>query len=508
MRGELTPRIPIFRLNDFLFAFRKEIEHFPLAIRAQIGYNIGNKEKAGFDMMKKILILVLITAMLALSSCKVVEVIDHGTTAPEGTTEPQKEYSPWGFWFSNDSLSAIELVEGSSTAKIYSIKPGYYAYESVEEVSCTYDGNSTFTCTHGDETYVFTFDKFANTLTWSDGKYTATYLSQKDAPTKHPEYAYPDYTQWDPTLYITLGDIDFAGIRTLAFEGAPYEIALAAYGDISRFPLMSEVSRPAKSGDCVNIDYCGKLDGVAFSGGTAKNVQLFLSDYDNGYIPGFTEGIIGHSVGQTFDVDVTFPENYGAADLAGKAVVFTMTLNGICDLSVSDKDVESYPDNDYKTYDEWLKGELAEIGQSLFADFVLKACTKVDTLPTESYVYFYQQIVDYYHSFAYYYGIDYAMLLSYSQITETAILQQALNQATYNMALRILAKENKLAWTEDDFEQEYESYVENYLETYKEATREEACKYADKHVTQMKQELTEQSVLVWAATKIFPSAEE
>lgn len=87
-------------------------------------------------------------------------------------------------------------------------------------------------------------------------------------------------------------------------------------------------------GDIVNVDYVGKLDGVAFNGGTAENQNIDV--YANGspdgattYIEGFTDGLKGASVGDVIDCDVTFPENYGNADLAGKAVVFTFTVNSI-----------------------------------------------------------------------------------------------------------------------------------------------------------------------------------
>lgn len=86
-------------------------------------------------------------------------------------------------------------------------------------------------------------------------------------------------------------------------------------------------------GDIVNVDYVGKLDGVAFEGGAAEgeNIDVYknASTSGNTYIEGFTEGLKGASVGDVIDCDVTFPENYGNAELAGKAVVFTFTVNSI-----------------------------------------------------------------------------------------------------------------------------------------------------------------------------------
>ena len=88
-----------------------------------------------------------------------------------------------------------------------------------------------------------------------------------------------------------------------------------------------------EEGDIVDVDYVGKLDGEAFEGGGAKNQKIDVyknaSVTGTGYIEGFTEGLKGASVGDVIDCDVTFPEDYGNAELAGKAVVFTFTVNSI-----------------------------------------------------------------------------------------------------------------------------------------------------------------------------------
>ena len=90
--------------------------------------------------------------------------------------------------------------------------------------------------------------------------------------------------------------------------------------------------RPAQEGDSVVIDYEGKIDGVAFDGGTATEQTVEIGS--GNYIPGFEEGIVGHNIGETFDVNVTFPEDYQATDLAGKAAVFTMKLHSIQEVHV------------------------------------------------------------------------------------------------------------------------------------------------------------------------------
>ena len=85
--------------------------------------------------------------------------------------------------------------------------------------------------------------------------------------------------------------------------------------------------RAAALGDTCNIDYEGSVDGVAFDGGKGTGHDLKLGS--GSFIPGFEDQIVGKSIGEEFDVNVTFPEEYHAKELAGKAAVFKTKLNGI-----------------------------------------------------------------------------------------------------------------------------------------------------------------------------------
>lgn len=87
------------------------------------------------------------------------------------------------------------------------------------------------------------------------------------------------------------------------------------------------VKRAAKDDDEVVIDFVGKKDGVAFDGGTATDYTLKLGSHQ--FVPGFEEGIIGHKLGETFDLDLAFPKDYHSADLAGAKVTFTVTLTKV-----------------------------------------------------------------------------------------------------------------------------------------------------------------------------------
>lgn len=84
-----------------------------------------------------------------------------------------------------------------------------------------------------------------------------------------------------------------------------------------------------ENGDTVNIDYVGYIDGVEFEGGSTDGAGADLVIGSGTYIDGFEEGIIGHTVGETFDLNLSFPDDYWNTEYAGKDVVFTVTLNEI-----------------------------------------------------------------------------------------------------------------------------------------------------------------------------------
>lgn len=91
----------------------------------------------------------------------------------------------------------------------------------------------------------------------------------------------------------------------------------------------TDESLTVEDGDTVNIDFIGSVDGVEFDGGNTKEAGTDLVIGSNSYIDDFEEQLIGHHPGETVDVNVTFPENYGKKDLNGKDALFKVTINGI-----------------------------------------------------------------------------------------------------------------------------------------------------------------------------------
>lgn len=104
----------------------------------------------------------------------------------------------------------------------------------------------------------------------------------------------------------------------------------------SQLSEKKSVKREASSGDEVNIDFVGKLGDEPFDGGTAKGYDLVLGSHS--FIPGFEEAIVGHKVGETFDVPLKFPDDYHADHLKGAETVFTVTLNDIKEVVLPEVD--------------------------------------------------------------------------------------------------------------------------------------------------------------------------
>ena len=118
--------------------------------------------------------------------------------------------------------------------------------------------------------------------------------------------------------------------------------------------------RPVATGDTVKLDYAGTVDGVAFEGGTAQDQTLVIGS--NTFIPGFEDQMIGMSIGEEKDLNVTFPEQYHAENLAGKAAVFHVKVNGITVTEMPELDDDFAADvSDFTTFAEYRESIVKEL---------------------------------------------------------------------------------------------------------------------------------------------------
>lgn len=139
--------------------------------------------------------------------------------------------------------------------------------------------------------------------------------------------------------YVTLGDYMNVEVTLNESDYQITEDTINSYVDqmiAGTRPYVPDESKTVvEKGDIVDVNYVGKKDGVAFDGGSADNQLIDTkananAQMGNGYIEGFSDGLIGANVGDTVDSDVTFPEDYGNEELNGQTVTFTFTVNAIC----------------------------------------------------------------------------------------------------------------------------------------------------------------------------------
>lgn len=231
-----------------------------------------------------------------------------------------------------------------------------------------------------------------------------------------------------------------------------------------------------EEGDIANIDFEGKKDGVAFEGGTSQGYDLEIGS--GTFIPGFEEGLVGAAIGDTVDLDVTFPENYGNEELAGQPVVFTVTINSVKRLKeMSDELADALSDGEAKTiadYRELIKGELTE---SALEESVQNAKSQLlsmvaDNLTVEEYP---QDLVDYtvgeiktyFENYAAMYGVDFATFLQgMFGMTEEQFPEEAEMLAKENLksefAVDAIAEIEKLLPDEGVLKEAYDKLAEQY----------------------------------------------
>lgn len=132
--------------------------------------------------------------------------------------------------------------------------------------------------------------------------------------------------------------------------------------EVQKNKVLKPVERPVEEGDLVNIDFEGFKDGVAFEGGKAEGHDLKIGS--ESFIPGFEEGLVGKEKGQEVDLELTFPEDYQAEDLAGQEVVFKVKINEITEEILPEVDDDFVMDvSEFDTLDEYkesIRKELEE----------------------------------------------------------------------------------------------------------------------------------------------------
>ena len=232
--------------------------------------------------------------------------------------------------------------------------------------------------------------------------------------------------------------------------------------------------RAAANGDTATIDYSGSVDGVKFEGGTAEDQPLKLGS--GTFIPGFEDQVVGHNVGETFDVNVTFPTEYHAAELAGKPAVFVVTIKKleVTELPEIDdefaKDVSEFDTlaeykNDIKAKIQKSKDDAAD--QEVENQLIEALLTKIEgDIPEAMYAEETENMVRDYDNRLRMQGLDLKTYFKYTGLDLDALRRQFRPQAEKQIRLRLgleaIAKAEALEATEEAVNAEFEKLATAY----------------------------------------------
>lgn len=178
---------------------------------------------------------------------------------------------------------------------------------------------------------------------------------------------------------VTLGE--YKGVEVKREHTLVTEDEVNAEIEKERNKQAAEVSvedRAVAEGDTVNLDYSGSVDGVKFAGGTAEAQTLKIGSHT--FIPGFEEQMVGMNIGEEKDLEVTFPQEYHAKELAGKKAVFHVKVNGITETQLPALDDDFAKDiSEFDTLDEYkadvrakLEAQAAERDNNAFTNAVIE----------------------------------------------------------------------------------------------------------------------------------------
>lgn len=248
--------------------------------------------------------------------------------------------------------------------------------------------------------------------------------------------------------------------------------------------------RAVKKNDIVVIDFEGFVDGKAFEGGKAEKYELTIGS--NQFIPGFEDQIIGHKIGDEFDVNVKFPEDY-QADLASKDAVFKIKLHGIKVKDVPALDDEFAKDvSEFDTLDELKKDIkkqlekrknddaenelhntlLEEVAKGIKAEIPEAMIEKTIDDDVNEYSYRLQSQGLKLETYLKYTGMD-------MKGFREGFKERAETQVRLNLALEKIIEKEKIEVTEEDIEAEYKKYADAYnmdIDTIKKAVSAESLK--------------------------------
>lgn len=278
-------------------------------------------------------------------------------------------------------------------------------------------------------------------------------------------------------VYPTVSVKDYKGIQVEKNVEAVTDEAVDAEVEAARKRNARTINvsdRACAMGDIANIDYEGFVDGVAFDGGKGEGHDLKLGS--GSFIPGFEEQVAGHNVGEEFDVNVTFPTEYHASELAGKAATFKTKLNSIKFEELPELDDEFAKDvSEFDTLAEYkadVKAKIekrnedraeSEIGNTLALSLIERLEGDIPQAMFDAET---ENMVRDYDNRLRQNGLDLNTYFKYTGLTLDALRDQmrpqAEQQVKVRLALEKIAEFESLTVTDEEIDAEYEKISTMY----------------------------------------------
>ncbi len=232
--------------------------------------------------------------------------------------------------------------------------------------------------------------------------------------------------------------------------------------------------RAVKDGDMTVIDFEGFVDGVAFEGGKGENYPLTIGS--GAFIPGFEEALIGAEIGKETDVNVTFPEDYQASELAGKAAVFKCTVKEIKEKELPELDDEFASEvSEFDTMAEYKEDVKKNLADKKAADAkAAKEDAVIDAIVADAKMEIpdamvetqQRQMVEDFAQRIQSQGLTMEQYMQFTGMNTSMLLEQvkpqALKRIQSRLVLEAVVAAEKLEATEEDFEEEVKVMAEAY----------------------------------------------
>lgn len=249
------------------------------------------------------------------------------------------------------------------------------------------------------------------------------------------------------------------------------------------------LDRAIEDGDTVNIDYVGSVDGVEFEGGSTGGAGTSVTIGVTPFIDDFLEQLIGHTPGENFDIEVTFPEDYGKEELNGKDAVFNITINYIENSVNAELTDEFVAENlseekGWKTIDEMKEGIRSDLQEKAIQEYIYSNFStevEVTEIPEKLLKHEQDAMVNYYEQFAASYEMEMDEFLSTYMGAESmdALLEsnRESNEASvrYSLVMQAIAEKSGIEVSDDELgtyfkemsgSDDYSAYEEQYGKPY------------------------------------------